>query len=446
LNALIFGEYDFTGIISDKVKLTNVYNLDSALAEVVESEFDIVIIIDQDISFVSQITEKCKQLAFYPLIIFVSDNQYQIISDFKMVLKSSLSSALPFIIETADVSRKKRLLIQDLNRLGNFFSNLRTDEYTELKFMNEVLTQLNLLLINQHDFNPEKINSFLYQRNLDDLPVVRAANGELTYLINQQLPDTFIFSSDPDVSTKSQAAQISIPFKWNGEIVGGLYIEISDVLPDKLKISDFYTLISSFIGSTGIYDLVSVDTTTRVLTRRFVLQRLYEELKSSYRANHNLTMLMMDLDKFKLINDINGHPAGDKILREIGVLLHESARESDIIGRYGGDEFIIILPETEINGGSVLAHRIRERIRKLGAEHPLGVNELDISIGICGIVQNSQDDNHSSKHRMTHENFQCAMNSLIAIADDAMYQAKISVYEKVKSYEAITWEHAISSH
>ncbi|MEI6521413.1 MAG: hypothetical protein WCO98_15450, partial [bacterium] len=73
MNALIFGEYDFTGIISDKVKLTNVYNLDSALAEVVESEFDIVIIIDQDISFVSQITEKCKQLAFYPLIIFVSD-------------------------------------------------------------------------------------------------------------------------------------------------------------------------------------------------------------------------------------------------------------------------------------------------------------------------------------------------------------------------------------
>lgn len=440
----MFSESDLSAIFSNNINFTIISDIDSVLLKLHEIEFDIIVIIDQDITDIAKITATCKQMTFLPVIILASDDKSPKLDNIRTVTKSSLPSIMPFIEETADIAREKRRLLQDLNRLGNFFSQLRSDEYSESRFINEVLMQLNSMLINQYTFKTETIHSFLYQRNLDDLPIVKAANGKFLFLVNQPLPNTFSFSDDPAIFMESQITYLSIPFKWNGENVGGYYIEIPEISNKQLHITDFHTLISSFMGSTGIYDLVSVDTTTRVLTRRFVLQRLYEELKSSYRANHNLTILMMDLDKFKLINDINGHQAGDKILREVGILLHEAARESDIIGRYGGDEFIAILPETEIDGGCVLAHRIREKIRKLGTEHPLGVSGLDISIGICGISSDLLDDTQSGRHRMSHDVFQSALNSLIAIADEAMYQAKISVAEKVKHKEAISWEDSLS--
>jgi diguanylate cyclase (GGDEF)-like protein len=440
LNFLIYSSSDESVLLSDIHNFTVVDEINSVFKVINQEIVDIILVFEQDISCINLLIQKVNNLHVKPVIINVNESRQIPIPNVHNATKSSLPYILPYIIEIAEVNYKRRVLLEDLNRLGEFFSNLRTDEYSETQFMNQVLTQLDLILAHQHDYSVETIQSFLYQRSLDDISIIRAASGSFSALVNTQLPESYELNDEICVSVKSGVARISIPFKWNGENVGGYYVETALSKDNQVFVHDLHCLISSFMGSTGIYDLVSVDTTTRLLTRRFLLQRLYEELKSSYRANHELTILMMDLDKFKQINDTKGHPAGDKILREIGILLREAARESDIVGRFGGDEFIAVLPETGVDGGCMLAYRIRELIRLMGAEHPLSVNGLDISIGVCGI--SCQD--YNGKHKMTHENFQSAMNSLISIADDAMYMAKQSVYDKVKSHDAVSWKELVA--
>ncbi|MCD4780610.1 MAG: GGDEF domain-containing protein [Candidatus Omnitrophica bacterium] len=102
------------------------------------------------------------------------------------------------------------------------------------------------------------------------------------------------------------------------------------------------------------------DSLTEVYTRRYALERLREEIKRSRVRKISLSFLMIDVDHFKSINDHHGHLAGDQVLRELGGIIKENIREIDIAGRYGGEEFCVILPDTEITGAQYAAERIRK--------------------------------------------------------------------------------------
>jgi diguanylate cyclase (GGDEF)-like protein len=138
----------------------------------------------------------------------------------------------------------------------------------------------------------------------------------------------------------------------------------------------------------------------------------------SLRYGDVLTLLMVDIDHFKTINDSHGHLVGDTVLREVGSLLHASVRAVDVVARYGGEEFVIILPETPIEGALVFAERLRETIERHGFAGRGGTGlRITTSIGAATFP---------SPHVHSTED-------LFARADEALYRAKSSGRNQVRT-------------
>jgi len=178
----------------------------------------------------------------------------------------------------------------------------------------------------------------------------------------------------------------------NKEIIA-VYISVQDV-------TDFVMYEHKLI------QMAKIDGLTGIYNRRYLDSRLTEEIERSRRHGNPLSILLLDIDHFKKINDTHGHLCGDYALRKISELLQELVRTSDILGRYGGEEFLCILPETPHEQAVVLAERCREQI----ATKPLACEDhqarITISIGVTG---QHRDD---------------TLDSIIKRADDALYQAK----------------------
>lgn len=159
-------------------------------------------------------------------------------------------------------------------------------------------------------------------------------------------------------------------------------------------------------------NLSRFDALTGVLSRRAILEALDEEVERARRHGRALACLMLDLDRFKSINDTHGHQFGDKALHRIAQVVSGLCRTNDYLGRYGGEEFLMILPETRIDG----AIRFAERVRLAVAQTSLDQNgeRLTLSIG----VSEWHDD-------------ECTSKALIADADRALFEAKAAGRDQV---------------
>lgn len=125
------------------------------------------------------------------------------------------------------------------------------------------------------------------------------------------------------------------------------------------------------------------DSLTEMYTRRYTLQRLEEELGRSKARTFSLAFLMIDVDHFKACNDNYGHLAGDQILREIAQIIRSSIREIDIPGRFGGEEFCVVLPDTDIKGARFVAERIRSTTEGKVIKAYDATLSVTVSIGIA---------------------------------------------------------------
>lgn len=109
------------------------------------------------------------------------------------------------------------------------------------------------------------------------------------------------------------------------------------------------------------------DPLTGVNNRRLFQLRLEQELSRARRYDHRLTLVMLDIDHFKQFNDAHGHRAGDEVLRRLAILIQRELREPDMFFRVGGEEFAILLPETDVTGAAALVERLRNRIMRDGS-------------------------------------------------------------------------------
>ncbi len=149
------------------------------------------------------------------------------------------------------------------------------------------------------------------------------------------------------------------------------------------------------------------DTVTGLLNRRSILEKLDEWLRHEQRYKGRLAVVMLDIDHFKRVNDVYGHRIGDRVLADIAGVMSRSIRETDFVGRYGGEEFLIILPRTDVAGATKMAERVRTAVE---ATPMHGANGEDFAVTVSlGVAEYCDGDDE---------------DLVVGRADAALYRAK----------------------
>ena len=159
------------------------------------------------------------------------------------------------------------------------------------------------------------------------------------------------------------------------------------------------------------------DELTQINNRRYFINELEKEIIRSKRFSRNLSLIILDIDKFKFSNDTHGHIFGDKIIKSLAKFLKEAIRETYFVARFGGDEFVIVMPETEKPLANVLAKRLQKNL----SEYSLGNQKLliknTVSIGIASFPDDAKN-----------------ITELIRNADTALYDSKEAGGNRISSF------------
>jgi diguanylate cyclase (GGDEF)-like protein len=212
-----------------------------------------------------------------------------------------------------------------------------------------------------------------------------------------------LLTGKTDVDTKIRGLELGAsdyvtkPFD-EGELLARIKVQLKiKALQDELRRSN-----------EQLRTLSSTDPLTGLYNRRYLMRALATEFERSDRYGTSLSFTMIDIDHFKRLNDTFGHQAGDDVLREMGALIRREIRAPDVPGRYGGEEFCIVLPETTVEGAREFAQRFRLTVESTAFPAQGQELRLTVSVGVsfCPDPELSNEED------------------LIRRADEALYQAK----------------------
>ena len=155
-------------------------------------------------------------------------------------------------------------------------------------------------------------------------------------------------------------------------------------------------------------ELSNTDGLTKIYNRRYFMELFELEFQRSSRYGSNLSFIMMDIDNFKEFNDTYGHQLGDKILVEVARILNDNLRVNDVLGRYGGEEFALMMPETDLEGAKIVAERHRYRVEQFALMEQGHELKITISLGVAAYPNDKI----------------IKLDDLIKLSDDALLDAK----------------------
>ena len=222
----------------------------------------------------------------------------------------------------------------------------------------------------------------------------------------------------------------TIPLRGGETTTAVVYLECAVALPDGELLSTLANQAAAAIRSAQLYELAALDSLTGAHTRRFFEDWLLREVKAAREAPTCLSLLMIDMDGMKRINDSAGHQAGDQALAAVGKALRESTRPTDLVGRFGGDEFVVLLPRTGARAAEKVAQRMIDTLSRREAEPP-----VRISIG-CSTLPACAS---SPSEPPSPEDLRRTVEALVKHADEALYRAKRQGGMRVCSGRASAW-------
>lgn len=183
--------------------------------------------------------------------------------------------------------------------------------------------------------------------------------------------------------------------------------------------------VATLFENARLFEAATYDSLTGLLRREVILERLDVELQRAQRHQRPLSIGMADLDHFKDVNDRRGHLAGDVLLKRVARELSVGLRSADSIGRYGGEEFLFVLPETDESGARSVAEKVRRRVETLhGEEGAVGATPVTVSIGLVSLWD-------------LPEPLELTAESFLAAADDALYRAKRSGRNRIEGTSSV---------
>jgi len=233
-------------------------------------------------------------------------------------------------------------------------------------------------------------------------------------VISVTLPDDVVVEA---VMTDFRPKEVTIvPIEFKDELLGVVVLATaSEFNQDAFWMIDFFSQgfalsLKNAMIHTQIQQIAALDSLTGTFNRRFGMKRLNEEFARASRAKTPLSVMMLDLDHFKKINDFYGHLIGDKVIIAVVNETRNILRESDIIIRFGGEEFLIVLPGISINDAIITGDRICQTIENYEIREELDIIKMTLSIGIACYPNHAMDN----------------ADRLIQFADKALYYSKDS--------------------
>ena len=237
---------------------------------------------------------------------------------------------------------------------------------------------------------------------------------------------TNLGQNDPRFVQKGSLNNVSsllcVPLVVKGEAIGVINItnKKNDKLFNKQDLEFMEALANQAaiaIDNAKLYELATKDGLTKLYIYRHFYLLLENEIKRCARYNHVMTLVIMDIDDFKSVNDSHGHLVGDQTLRELAGVITNTIRKIDIAARYGGEEFALILPETSMNDAKIIVKRLKENISKIKVETKEGTVTPTVSMGLADFPSCAKDE-----------------KTLIELADIALYTAKNTGKNRIYEY------------
>ena len=210
------------------------------------------------------------------------------------------------------------------------------------------------------------------------------------------------------------------PGTTNGTFVNGEPVVRATLMAgDKIQVGDTILRLSYSDEiekeyHAKLFDFAARDALTGLYNKRYILNDLENHSRIARRNGRVFSIILIDIDDFKRINDRFGHLAGDEYLKQIAQLFCRSLREQDIAGRVGGEEFLVILPETAVEGAFQLAGRMRKNVEEFGLSFQGAEIRTTVSAGVCQFESGIRD-----------------VQEFLGLADQALYEAKKAEKNKV---------------
>jgi diguanylate cyclase (GGDEF)-like protein len=220
----------------------------------------------------------------------------------------------------------------------------------------------------------------------------------------EQRPYVFRFKNNRPITGTSEFMYQNCTFIPVGDAQGKVHslciivYDVSDVAVNKIELQKANARLKEFSRKDGL---------TGLFNRGYWEHQLLQEFKRQQRAQLPTSLIMMDIDHFKGVNDTHGHTIGDDVIRMVAAVIRDTLRETDVAGRYGGEEFAVILPDTSGEDAVTLAERLRVHIEEQVLTFEEVTVRVTISLGVAS--WNSEFDSHSE---------------WIGLADQALYQSK----------------------
>ena len=226
-----------------------------------------------------------------------------------------------------------------------------------------------------------------------------------------------------------------VPLLRNKRLIGSLNLASSDAARFTPVLgTDFIKHMASIIAiclenviSNEMLKYIGLtDSLTGVYNRRYIDRRLLEEIARARRQNYCISCMYIDIDHFKLVNDTHGHQGGDEVLREVAMRIRKELRRSDALGRFGGEEFVVLLIDADLASATFVAERIRASIAGTMFDLPGSAQAwVSVSIGVASLEADA-----------ALLPIETVAQQLVAHADQALYQAKAGGRNKVISWQA----------
>ena len=244
-------------------------------------------------------------------------------------------------------------------------------------------------------------------------------SGKAMLIADAKLDKRFYLGMDKATGFTTRSV-LCVPMKLRNNVIGAIEvlnpIDRPTFSPDQIPmLSTLAQEAAVSIENARLFHLATTDGLTGLATIRYFKTLLEHEMPRSERHQRPLSLIMLDIDFFKKVNDTYGHPAGDVILRELASLIRTAIRQEDIPARYGGEEFIIMLPEASRKESMVVAERMRTLVQDTRIKDEVRSYSITVSVGVATMMKGDQS------------------NTLIERVDQQLYRAKQTGRNKVCS-------------